>query len=65
VQPVEVGRSHQTSREVLENPKMTVVTNSPLDSVRHNHVSHRELEESPNGSIERITHSSPLGRVDI
>ena len=65
VEPVEVGRSHQTSREVLENPTVTAVTNSLLYSVKHNHVSPRELVESPNGSIECATHSSPLGHEDI
>lgn len=50
VQPVEAVRSHQTSREVLENPTMTAP---------------RELVESPNGFIEHVTHSSPLGREDI
>jgi hypothetical protein len=65
VQPVEVGRSYQTSREVLENPKMTDVTNPLLDSVDHNLVSPTELVESPKGSNERHTHSSPLGREDI
>jgi len=36
VQPVEVVRLHQTSREVLENPLVTDVTKSLLDSVEHN-----------------------------
>jgi len=44
---------------------VTDVTNSLLDSVQHNHVTPRELVESPNGAIERVTHSSPLGREDI
>ena len=48
-----------------ENPKVTDVTNSLLDSVQHNHVTPRELVESPNGAIEHVTHSSPLGREDI
>jgi len=65
VQPVEVGRSHQTSREVLKNPNVTDVTNSLLDSVEHNLVNSRELVESPKGSTEHVTHSSPLGREDI
>ena len=65
VQPVEAGRSHQTSQEVLENSTVTAVTNSLLDSVKHNHVSPRELVESPNGFIERVAHSSPLGHEDI
>ncbi|AES63849.1 hypothetical protein MTR_2g013990 [Medicago truncatula] len=65
VQPVEAGRSQQTSWEVVENPMVSVVTNSPLDGVRYNLVNSRELVESPNGSIERVTHSSPLGREDV
>jgi len=65
VQSVEVGRSHQASREVLENPTVTIVTNPLLDSVKHNHVIHRELGESPNGSIEHAMHSSPLGCEDV
>jgi len=44
---------------------MTDVTNSLLDSLKHNHVSPRELVESPKGSIERVTYSSPLGREDM
>ena len=36
VQLVEVGRPHQTSREELENPTVTVASNPPLDSVQHN-----------------------------
>jgi len=65
VHSVEVGRSHQASREVLENPTVTVVTNPLLDSMKHNHVNHRELGESPDGSIECAMHSSPLGREDV
>jgi len=65
VQPVEVVRSHQTSREVLENPTVTEVTESLLDGVEHNHVNQHELLESPKSSNERATHSSPLGREDI
>jgi len=57
--------THQTLREVLENPTVSDVTNSLLDSVKHNHVSQREMVESPNSSIERVTHSSPLGREDL
>jgi len=44
---------------------VTDVTNSLLDSVQHNHVTPRELVASPNGAIERVTHSSPLEREDI
>ena len=65
VQPVEVGTSQQTSREVLENPTVTAVANPLLDSVTHNHMNQRELEESPKGSIERDAHSSPPGREDV
>ena len=57
--------THQTSWEVLENTTVSDVTNSFLDSVKLNHVSQRELVESPNSSIERVTHSSPLGREDV
>jgi len=65
VQPVEARQSPQTSREVLENPVLTDATNSLLDGVEHNHVSHWELGMSPNGSTVRITQASPLGREDI
>ena len=65
VQPIEVVRSHQTSREVLENPMVTVVTKLLLDGVEHNHMSLRKLVESPKGSNERVTHSSPLRCEDI
>jgi hypothetical protein len=65
VHSVEVEQSHQTSREELENPTVTVVTNPLLDSVKNNHVNLRELEESPIDSIERASHSSPLGREDV
>jgi len=49
VQPVEVGRSKQTSRKGLDNPTVTDVTNSLLDSVKHNQVSPLERVESPKG----------------
>jgi hypothetical protein len=65
VHSVEVEKSHQASREVLENPTVTVATNPLLDSVKNNHVNHRELEESPIGSIESASHLSPLGREDV
>jgi len=65
VHSVEVGTSHQASQEVLENPTVTVVTNPLLDSVKHNHVNHRDLGESPDGYIERAMHSSPLGSEDV
>jgi len=65
VQPIDVGRLHQTSREVLENPTVTALTNSLLDSVKHNHVIPRELVESPKVSTERVTQLSPLGHEDI
>jgi hypothetical protein len=65
VQPVEVGRSHQTSREVLENPTVSDVTNSLLDSVKHNHVSQRELVESPKGARESVTRPSHVEHDDM
>lgn len=65
VKPVEVRKLHRTSREVLDNPLVTVATKSLLDSVKHNHMSPRELVESPKVSNERETHSSPLGRENI
>jgi hypothetical protein len=65
VQGVEERRSPQTSREVLENPVVTDVSKSLLDSVGNIQVSQRELERSPSGFLERDSHSSPLGREDI
>jgi hypothetical protein len=65
VQNAEGRRSPQTSREVLENPVVTVVSKSLLDSVGNTHVSQRELEESPIGFPGRDPHSAPLGREDI
>jgi len=65
VQSVEVRQSPQTSREVLENPVLTDATNSLLDGVEHNQVSHRELGMSPNGFTVRGTQASPLRREDI
>jgi len=65
VQPVEVRQSPQPSREVLENPVLTDATNSLLDGVEHNHVSHQELGMSPNGSTVRVTQAFHLGREDI
>ena len=65
VQPIEVGMSHQKPREELENPTVNVVTSSLLDSVEHNHGNPRELEESPKGPNEHVTHSSLLGREDV
>jgi hypothetical protein len=65
VQSIEVGRSHQIQREVLENPVVTNVTNTLLDSVQHNHEKPMELGESPQVSNERGAHSSPLGREDV
>jgi hypothetical protein len=65
VQLVEERRSPQTSQEVLEKLVVIDVTKSHLDGVDHNHMSQREMKESPNGSAARATHSSPLGREDI
>jgi len=65
VQPVEVTKLHQKSREVWENPSVTTVTESLLDGVEHNHKSPWELGESPKDSNVHGTHSSPLGREDI
>jgi hypothetical protein len=65
VQPVDAGKYQQTSREVLENPKVSAVTNTHLDDVGHNHASHREVLVDSDVSIERITHSSPLGREGV
>lgn len=62
LQPVEVGRSHQTSREVLENPKVS----EPLqDGVEHDHVSPRELVDSPKGARESVVRSSPVEHVGM
>jgi len=44
---------------------ITNVTVSLLDGVEHNHVSPRELMESPKGIHEHVAYSSPLGREDI
>jgi hypothetical protein len=65
VQPVEVVRSHQTSREVLENPAVNDATDSLLDGVEHNHVCPRELLESPKGAREHVIHSSSVEHDDM
>ena len=50
---------------MLENPSVTEVTESLMDSVEHNHMSPRELVESLKGSNVHGTHSSPIGCEDI
>ena len=61
----EVKRLHQTSQEGLEIPTVEDVTTTLFDDVEHNHSSPRELEESPNGSHEHVSHSSPVKHDDV
>lgn len=63
--PVEVMRSHQTSREELEIPTVNDATDSLLDGVEYNKVSLRELVESPKGAHESVPHSSPVENDDM
>jgi len=65
VQNVEVTMLNQKSREVLKNPSVTELTDSLLENVEYNHMSPRELVESPKDSNVHDTHSSPLGCEDI
>jgi len=65
VHPVEVMRSHQTSREELAIPMVIDATDSLLDGVEHNHVSPWELVESPKDAHESVPHSSPVEHDDM
>jgi len=60
VHPVEVMRSHQTLWEELVIPTVNDATYSLLDDVEHDHVSPRELVESPKGAYESVPHASPV-----
>jgi hypothetical protein len=65
MQPVEVRKLTKEPRKVELNPLVTENTESLLDSVEHNHMSPRELGESPKESNVRGTHSSPRGHEDM
>ena len=65
VHPVEVMRSHQTSREELEIPTVNDATDSLLDGVEHNHVTPRELVERSKGAHESVPQSSPVEHYDM
>jgi len=58
-------RLHQTSREELENPTVDDVTVTRSDDVEHNHSIPQELVESPKGSHERVSHSSPVEHIEV
>jgi len=58
-------RLHQTSREELENPTVDDVTVTLSDDVDHNHSIPQELVESPKGSHERASHSSPIEHFEV
>jgi hypothetical protein len=65
VHSVRGERLHQTSREDLENPTEDDVTVSLSDDLEHNHSISRELVESPKGSHERVSHSSPVNNIEV
>jgi len=58
-------RLHQTSQEELENSAVDDVTVTLSDDVEHNHSIPRELVESPKGSHERVSHSSPVEHIEV
>jgi hypothetical protein len=54
VRPNGVDQTHQTSRAVLENPVIEDKSATLQDGVEHDHVSPRELEESPKGARDNV-----------
>jgi len=58
-------RLHQTLREELENFAVDDVTVTLSDDVEHNHSIPRELVESPKGSHEHVSHSSPVEHIEV
>jgi len=54
-----------TSQEVLENLVVDEVNVTLSDDVEHNRLSPREQVESPKGSYERVSHSSPIENIEV
>lgn len=65
VHPKVVERLHQTSRVVLENPTVDDVVVPLPNDVEHNRSNPRELEESPKGSNEHVSQSSPVEHNEV
>jgi len=60
-----VEQLHPTSREEVQIPTVDDVTATLSDDVEHNHLTPRELMESPKGSHEHVPHLSIVEHDDV
>ena len=61
----EVERLNRTLQEGMDIPTVDDVNAMLSNDVEHNHSSPRELVESPKGSHEHVSHSSPVEHDDV